>query len=487
MPRILPSTLPFHRLAKEGNVQAMQEMLESQSVDINGADDNLETPLFLASWAGHSAAVELLLQNGANVETEASPNFGFTTLIAAVQYGHTDVARLLLEHGADANRENTRTGATPLMIACYFNYIDIVRLLLDHGADVEKPGIWTGERAGETPLITAVVYGSLDTVKLLLERGAIVDRPNDRPLGTNSSTPLFWAVKTEELERVKLLLEHGANPNYGEDERRLTPFLLACKRGFFQIIKLMLEHGANVNMDARLSLITPLHLASAQHRTDVVRLLLAHGANPNVKQQFTWGEMVSAVDRAVDPNWRPRPHVERTDAKALEIAQLLLMYGSKPEVRPRNNPEEFPMTMEWLESVAGFSQFRILATLGAAGILKNILRSEDSSFEDLDLFPPDAALVPAAAPQLFREVRMPWAETRHSLFAPDDRAAVRTVYEIARRYSTTADHAQNFRWVANVPLEVWRMILQKLPRAGTGFYDWPNRHQPQLQAAGQGL
>ena len=156
MPRISPSNFPFHRLAKEGNVQAMQEMLESQSVDINGVDNNLETPLFLASWMGHSAAVELLLQNGANVENQASTEYGFTTLIAAVQYGHTDVARLLLEHGADANRENTRTGATPLIIASQKGGVEVVKALLDApGIDVNKATATNGT----TPLFMASLGG----------------------------------------------------------------------------------------------------------------------------------------------------------------------------------------------------------------------------------------------------------------------------------------------------------------------------------------
>ena len=56
----------LHQAARDGDVDTV-ELLLSTGVDVNSADSEGATPLFLASLNGYTDIVELLLNAGANV------------------------------------------------------------------------------------------------------------------------------------------------------------------------------------------------------------------------------------------------------------------------------------------------------------------------------------------------------------------------------------------------------------------------------------
>jgi ankyrin repeat protein len=58
-----------------------------------------------------------------------------TALMLATAEGHLEVAKLLLEYGADVNTQN-RNGWTALMLATRDGRPEIVTMLLEHGADM---------------------------------------------------------------------------------------------------------------------------------------------------------------------------------------------------------------------------------------------------------------------------------------------------------------------------------------------------------------
>ena len=78
-------------------------------------------------------------------------------LIAACKEGHTDTVQLLIDNGADINKSNKvscvifvlydipfsdylhyKSGDSPLLAACEADNIDIVQKLIDIGADINK-------------------------------------------------------------------------------------------------------------------------------------------------------------------------------------------------------------------------------------------------------------------------------------------------------------------------------------------------------------
>lgn len=75
-------------------------------------DRNNDTPLLLAAWLGHGAAVAKLLASGARVDAEGIPR---SALHCACMQGHADCVSELLHGGADESAED-EDGNTPLQV-----------------------------------------------------------------------------------------------------------------------------------------------------------------------------------------------------------------------------------------------------------------------------------------------------------------------------------------------------------------------------------
>jgi ankyrin repeat protein len=82
------------------------------------------TPLHLAAFFGHTAAVRDLLQSGADVHALSHNSLKNTPLHAATAGRHSEPALLLLKHGADPSAVDAG-GYTPLQIAVQ-NQLDSV-------------------------------------------------------------------------------------------------------------------------------------------------------------------------------------------------------------------------------------------------------------------------------------------------------------------------------------------------------------------------
>ena len=92
------------------------------------------TPLHLASYFGHTAAVERLLEGGADVHARSRNDLANHPLHAAAAGGHLEVCRVLIGHGADVNARQSG-GSTPLHAAAQRGDSALVSVLVDSGAD----------------------------------------------------------------------------------------------------------------------------------------------------------------------------------------------------------------------------------------------------------------------------------------------------------------------------------------------------------------
>ena len=90
-----------------------------------------KTPLYEAAKRGQTAAVDLLVSNGADM-TARSDHPGFTPLHVAAEYNHHETVTFLLTQGVDIEIKNDWQ-QTPLSQASWrFADRDLIALLIEH-------------------------------------------------------------------------------------------------------------------------------------------------------------------------------------------------------------------------------------------------------------------------------------------------------------------------------------------------------------------
>ncbi|MCF6764536.1 ankyrin repeat domain-containing protein [Thiotrichales bacterium 19S3-7] len=202
--------------AKDGNLNAVKTLIAS-GININAANDDGITALWVAAFSGHLDIVDYLYKNGAilskSTAHKTSPlwtaaNNGhvhvvkylhaqganideansddISPLLAASNGGHLDVVKYLCENKANVNKLNETIGITPLLDATFGNNLEIIKCLCEHGANVNL-----SDKMGVSALWIASNNGNLDIFNYLLQQGAELDKVNQRA----ETTPLWAAVK----------------------------------------------------------------------------------------------------------------------------------------------------------------------------------------------------------------------------------------------------------------------------------------------------
>ncbi|KAI2653464.1 Ankyrin repeat and BTB/POZ domain-containing protein BTBD11-B [Labeo rohita] len=137
---------------------------------INSMSEQGMTPLMYACVRGDEAMVQMLLDAGADINSEVC-DYVFAVFL------HTHSVHPSSRHVPNTVQKypsvfpETRQ-ATPLTFAVLHQHIPVVQLLLDAGANVEGSLQDGMENYTETPLQLAAAAGNFELVSLLLERGA---------------------------------------------------------------------------------------------------------------------------------------------------------------------------------------------------------------------------------------------------------------------------------------------------------------------------
>lgn len=127
----------------------------------NAKDSAGDTPLHLASLAGHLEVVKYLVSQGGSAT--ATDHMGSTPLHKAACGGRVEVAEYLLKKGADIGARD-HSKETPLHLAALMGKQDMVKYLVQSGADVTAT-----DNRGYTPADIARVMGKTD-VKTFLDQ-----------------------------------------------------------------------------------------------------------------------------------------------------------------------------------------------------------------------------------------------------------------------------------------------------------------------------
>ena len=122
------------KAAKSGDLASIRMLLELDATLIRARDRDGSTPLHCAVWKGHQAAVEFMLERGADVNAQnQNDHWGTTPLHAAAHANQAAIAAMLIERGADVNARDL-AGKTPLHHTTFHKAKATAKVLEGHGA-----------------------------------------------------------------------------------------------------------------------------------------------------------------------------------------------------------------------------------------------------------------------------------------------------------------------------------------------------------------
>jgi ankyrin repeat protein len=223
-----------HFAALAGHAHILRWLIDLHlNVDSGSVDGS--TPLRIAAVAGHLEAVNVLLQNGANV-TNTFGHLKSTLLHDVAGRGHVHILQRIIIYFEDSNVRDSLQ-RTAMHLAATFGHVEIGQVLVAHGADINA------KRAGDvTPLHLAAASGRMLFVEFLLHQGCDI-----LSISQSCSTPLHFASENGHANILKLLVEFGFDVN-AENADGYTPLTWSVSSDNLENTKYLCWKGANENI-----------------------------------------------------------------------------------------------------------------------------------------------------------------------------------------------------------------------------------------------
>jgi ankyrin repeat protein len=155
----------------------------------------IELNIFEAAATGRTERLQSLILRDKSL-TNAFSSDGFMPLGLAVFFGHTDAVNVLLDTGAQVNINSQESmKVTPLHSAVAAHRLEIGRTLIARGANVNAVAA-----SGYTPLHEAAASGQIEFARLLLQHGANLHAKSE-----DCKTPLDFACDRKQEEMAAFL------------------------------------------------------------------------------------------------------------------------------------------------------------------------------------------------------------------------------------------------------------------------------------------
>ena len=309
-----------------GDIKAVKKHL-NEGARVNSADSkSLTTSLHGAASQGHYEVVQILIDNGADLnasDVEGMTPFDCSMLTDRRRINNTKTSDLLRSLGAKSGAEKS------IFAAAILGDIQSIKKLINEGLDINEP-----TKTGKMPLNLTASNGLKRATEYLLASGANINCKDDQGL-----SPLFSAVRKTHKEIVEILIFNGANiktekrllhqlswVGHKEKEERIkqseiaktlilkgvnlnekdlsgaSPLHAAAEHGHSEMAILLIGSGANVN-EVTTTKKTPLHKAAVEGRDAIVDILIQNGAdiNPVIQSTGTFNRM-TPLDLALQMN-----------------------------------------------------------------------------------------------------------------------------------------------------------------------------------------
>ena len=248
-----------------------------------------EDNLWGAARLGDLDDIKRYLAEGADIN-ELSPQTNISPLSWATMMGHTDAVKLLIQRGADLNVRQ-EDGGTPMHIAVALGRAEIAEILIKEGADVTAKN-----KAGQVPasglyipwgmlkFMTGMFDIELEQKEVEAGRKKIAEMLKIKtPSQPQKVANNVWdAVFIGDINMVKKAIADGLDVNARNPQSGDPLLFTASLMGHTDIIAFLLEKGADINIQNREGN-TSLHAAAFLGRADAAQLLLKHDINVNAR------------------------------------------------------------------------------------------------------------------------------------------------------------------------------------------------------------
>ncbi|XP_072836375.2 B-cell lymphoma 3 protein isoform X1 [Pogona vitticeps] len=268
---------PLHVAVGTCNREVVLTLLEHRA-DVDAVDiKSGRSPLLHAVENNNLPMVELLLQHGANVNTQSYG--GNTALHAASGRGLLDMLRLLVRNGADGSLKNYHND-TPLMVAKNKRVIDILRGKAsrpgpphDNVYEGSSPANSSASSPGTRPAQTGLLCASPDSCPTT-PSPAQTPKPYRTTQSPNSANQ-----KPESI----ISTHEPSNPLYGvKPERSRTPTTSEQPMGFLGAPKYFLPVGESIMEPAFHPALYPFPASNHNHLPPHQFQLLPIGLNHSI-------------------------------------------------------------------------------------------------------------------------------------------------------------------------------------------------------------
>ena len=155
---------------KLGSLKSFEFIAQHPKSNVNVRNIHGESALMLVCLKGDIQLAKMLIKRDADINHP-----GWTALHYAATGGHTAIIQLLLEESAYIDAESPN-GTTPLMMAARYGNEKAVQLLINEGADLQLKN-----QLGLTALDFAVQGKRPEAIKLLQSVSRPTEEPNSKP------------------------------------------------------------------------------------------------------------------------------------------------------------------------------------------------------------------------------------------------------------------------------------------------------------------
>ena len=234
------ATTPVHSAAYGGHVRVLDYFLKECNIDVNLLNTNGKVPLYQATIQGHTACVQLLLRNGADVNHTVNDQ-GETLVHIAVKESRRQILRALLEHKAKPD-EAMKNGKTPLMLAVEQDNVDFIPLIMSYGITLIKK-----DSSGNTVFHLLAKHGSIKCSKYLLRRVSLISGVTQefqlyKNKNTNNKSPFDIALENRQEKILEQFIKYMPEHKKTQDHKM---FHQLYDKDLYHIIKLIIRELPN--------------------------------------------------------------------------------------------------------------------------------------------------------------------------------------------------------------------------------------------------